>query len=103
MHGNMIECQCPGLNRFMTTVAFKRKQTKTGRIEKLSGTAWKTTRKTTQKIIEAIKKNPFITRKELAFTIGISEEGIKFHINKLKKQKMLKRVGPDKGGQWRAR
>jgi ATP-dependent DNA helicase RecG len=59
-----------------------------------------TTQKTTQKILEAIKENPRITKKELASMIGITENGIKFHINALKKKRLLKRVGPDKGGYW---
>jgi ATP-dependent DNA helicase RecG len=56
--------------------------------------------KTTQKILELIKEKPRITRKELAEKIGISEEGIKFNLNQLKKQNKIKRVGPDKGGYW---
>jgi len=60
----------------------------------------KTTQKTTQKILELIKENPKITRKELAEKIGISEDGIKFNLNQLKKQNKIKRVGPDKGGYW---
>jgi ATP-dependent DNA helicase RecG len=59
-----------------------------------------TTQKTTQKILEAIKENQRITKRELASVIGISENGIKFHINTLKKKSLLKRVGPDKGGYW---
>ena len=59
-----------------------------------------TTQKTTQKILEAIRKNPSITRKELASIAGIIENGIKFHISSLKKKHLLKRVGPDKGGYW---
>ena len=60
-----------------------------------------TTQKTTQKILEAIRKNPSITRKELASITGISENGIKFHISSLKQKNVLKRVGPDKGGYWK--
>ena len=60
-----------------------------------------TTQKTTQKILETIKENPTVTRKELASIIGVSENGIKFHITNLKKKGLLKRVGPDKGGYWK--
>jgi ATP-dependent DNA helicase RecG len=53
------------------------------------------------KIIKLIKNNPRITRKELAEQIGnITEDGIKYHLNNLKKQGVLQRVGPDKGGYW---
>jgi len=30
--------------------------------------------------------------------VGISEDGIKYHINNLKKKGFLKRIDPDKGG-----
>ena len=56
--------------------------------------------KTTQKILDLIRENPHITRKELAGLVGLSEEGVKFNLNKLKKEKFLKRIGPDKGGHW---
>ncbi|MBM2838493.1 MAG: putative transcriptional regulator [Deltaproteobacteria bacterium] len=60
----------------------------------------KTTQKTTQKTLDEIKVNPKITRKELAFKIGVGEDGIKFHLTNLRKKGILKRIGPDKGGYW---
>ena len=60
-----------------------------------------TTQKTTQKILELIKKNKYISRKELAIMIeNISEDGIKYHLTKMKKKGILKRIGPNKGGYW---
>ena len=56
--------------------------------------------KTTQKILDLIKENSQITRKELAEKIGISENGIKFSLNQLKQKGLLKRIGADKGGHW---
>ncbi len=44
-----------------------------------------TTVKTTQKIISLIKANPKITRKELAEKIGITHDGVKYNLEKLKK------------------
>jgi ATP-dependent DNA helicase RecG len=62
----------------------------------------KTTQKTTQKIVELIKKNPEISRKDIANIIeGITEDGVKYHITKLKDQGLIKRIGPDKGGHWK--
>jgi ATP-dependent DNA helicase RecG len=59
-----------------------------------------TPQKTTQKIVELIKQNPSITRKELSERLGLTEDGVKFHLNKLKEKKVIKRIGPDKGGHW---
>ena len=59
-----------------------------------------TTQKTTQKIIEAIAKKSEITQKELAMIVGITENGVKYHITRLRKKGLIKRIGPDKGGHW---
>jgi ATP-dependent DNA helicase RecG len=39
----------------------------------------------------------------LAHFIGISENGIKYHLAKLKEKGSLKRIGPDKGGYWQVK
>jgi ATP-dependent DNA helicase RecG len=56
--------------------------------------------KTTQKIIEAIANKSDITQKELAAVIGITEDGVKYHVTRLREKGVLKRIGPDKGGHW---
>ena len=83
--------------KFITT--FKRRSYLEGKkeSEKLGENR---TQKTTQKIIEAITKKSDITQKELATIIGITEDGVKYHITRLRKQGLLKRIGPDKGGYW---
>ncbi|MCK4429382.1 MAG: winged helix-turn-helix transcriptional regulator, partial [Candidatus Aenigmarchaeota archaeon] len=60
----------------------------------------KTTQKTTQKILALIKENPEITRNELANSLGISSDGVKYHLNNLKKEGILKHIGGRKGGHW---
>ena len=52
------------------------------------------------KIIEVIKENPHISARELSNIIGISQRKIESNIAKLKIKKLLKRVGPAKGGHW---
>ena len=52
------------------------------------------TQKTTQKIIELIKLNPHISRKQIAEKIGgISEDGVKYNLAKLIREGIFKRVG----------
>lgn len=63
-------------------------------------TALKTSQKTALKIIELMSENPNISIVELASTIGLSERAIKYQIEKLKNEKKIKRIGPDKGGYW---
>ena len=55
---------------------------------------------TTQKILDAIKENPFITRTKLAEITGLTNDGVKYNLTKLKKNKTIKRIGSDKGGRW---
>ena len=51
-------------------------------------------------IIEAIKKNQFISAREIASQVGISQRKIQENISKLKEMGILKRIGPAKGGRW---
>lgn len=67
----------------------------------ITKTREKITQKTTQKIIASIKENSEITRKELSEAIGLTEDGIKYHLKNMQKQGIIKRIGPDKGGYWK--
>jgi ATP-dependent DNA helicase RecG len=53
-----------------------------------------------KRILKLIKENPYISKKELSETIGISTTAIDKNITRLKKEGLLKRIGPDKGGYW---
>jgi len=54
----------------------------------------------TQKTIDSIRENPFVTRMELAQIVGISSDGVKKILNRLKASNVIRRVGPDNGGRW---
>jgi len=54
----------------------------------------------TQKTIDAIRENPFVTRMELAQIVGITSDGVKKILNRLKSSHIIRRVGPDNGGHW---
>ncbi|MCF0206247.1 MAG: winged helix-turn-helix domain-containing protein, partial [Bacteroidales bacterium] len=56
---------------------------------------------TTEKILALIKSRPEITKKEIAEILHITEDGVDYHIRKLKKDGIIYRVGGDKGGSWR--
>jgi len=45
-----------------------------------------------------IKVNPEITRRELAENIGLTEDGIKYHLKKMQEKGILKRVALIKAG-----
>ncbi len=56
--------------------------------------------KSSQKIIELIEGNPFITTQKIADSLGISRRAIAKTIAKLQQKGLLQRIGPDKGGYW---
>ena len=55
---------------------------------------------TTQAIFEHIKENPNISRKELCDKLNINPSAVQKHIEKLKTQNAIKRIGGAKGGHW---
>lgn len=60
-----------------------------------------TTPKTTQeKILALLHAQPSITRRELAERIGLSDDGIKYHLDKLRAADVIRHVGPTKTGHW---
>lgn len=58
------------------------------------------TKKTTEKILCAIKENPHITTKELALKFKITEDGVFYHVKKLRLLGRIKRSGGRKNGHW---
>jgi len=60
----------------------------------------KSSQKSDQKIFELMRKDKTITIKELALRLEMSTSGIKKAINKLKREKRVKRIGGAKGGRW---
>ncbi|MFH1903544.1 MAG: ATP-binding protein [Candidatus Omnitrophota bacterium] len=53
-----------------------------------------------QKILQAINENQHVTSVELSRIVGISERKTKENLKKLKDKKLIRRIGPDKGGHW---
>ena len=56
--------------------------------------------KTSQKIIDLIKEDPYISTTKMAEIIGVDRRNIARNIKKLKEQGAVRRVGPDRGGFW---
>lgn len=53
-----------------------------------------------QKIIDAIKENPYVTQEELAVIVGIARKNIILNMKKLQENGLIKRIGADKNGHW---
>ncbi len=76
-------------------------------IEEIIATEKRVTQKVTvkvtvnqQKIIDAIKANPYVTQEELADIVGIVRKNIIANMKKLQENGLIKRIGADKNGYW---
>lgn len=57
-------------------------------------------RSTRDKIIEQLRNNPKITRSELASILGITADGVKYHLQKMTVDGAIIRHGSARGGYW---
>ncbi|WP_352422241.1 winged helix-turn-helix transcriptional regulator [Proteiniphilum sp.] len=53
-----------------------------------------------EKILQAIKNKPSITRKELEIQLGYSHGSIKYHIQVMSNAGVIKHEGSTKSGKW---
>ena len=53
-----------------------------------------------ENILASISKNSTISTKELAAMCSLSERQVQRIMTKLKEQRVIRRIGPDKGGHW---
>jgi len=55
---------------------------------------------TRDKILLQIRSNPKITRNELAAALGLTSDGIKYHLQKLTQEGIIIRKGSTRSGYW---
>lgn len=61
-----------------------------------------TTTNTTETIFKIIGNNPKVTAKKIASVCGITEDGVAYHIKKLKQSGRIIRIGGSRyGGEWK--
>lgn len=65
-----------------------------------AATTQKPAETTTQKMLVLISSDSRITRKRLADQLGLTSDGVKYHLRRLRQAGKLRRIGPDKGGFW---
>jgi ATP-dependent DNA helicase RecG len=53
-----------------------------------------------QKVLDQIRKNPRVSRNELAESIGVKPDTVKEYLEKLKKKNAIKRIGKTSAGYW---
>jgi ATP-dependent DNA helicase RecG len=55
---------------------------------------------TPPKILQLIENNPDITREEMAVALQISIDGVKYHLQNMRKKGIIKHIGKSRGGKW---
>ena len=53
-----------------------------------------------ERILNLIKNNPSFTRNDLADKTGLSPDGVKYHLQLLKRQGIIRHTGSTKKGKW---
>ena len=75
---------------------------RTGETGKISPeTTPKNRGKTREKILKLILEDTSISIEEMSNRIGITQKGIEWQIMRLKKDRILERIGPARGGYWK--
>lgn len=69
--------------------------------QKIAAGGQKKWSETTVKILNLLRSNPKISRKELCEELKMNPSAVQKHIEKLKEAKMIERIGGAKGGEWR--
>lgn len=53
-----------------------------------------------RQLLSLIFANPEISQQELAVALGLTRDGIKYHLNRMKRAGTIRHVGPARGGRW---
>lgn len=51
-------------------------------------------------LLDHLRAEPELTRKALAKRVGLTQDGVKYHLEKLKAAGALRRVGSARAGRW---
>lgn len=55
---------------------------------------------TQEKVLALLRSTPPITRRKLASELGLSDSGVKYHLERMKAAGIIRRVGATKSGYW---
>ncbi len=56
--------------------------------------------RTEEVLLNALRKNSYISRRELSKLLMISEDGVKYQLKKLKSKGLIEHIGASRGGYW---
>ena len=91
MTGQMIKTLSSYIDAFLKSMDEGGEIIQTGREKR---------QKTRERIIQILKDHPDFSARKLAEVIGVTPKAIEKHLAKLKANGIIRREGPDKGGNW---
>lgn len=53
-----------------------------------------------KEILDLIENNPYLTAEQIGLKVGLTEDGVRYHIKNLKDKERIRRKGHGKGGSW---
>lgn len=59
------------------------------------------TKSTKERIIDLIRSNEHLSRKDLSIILGITEGSVRYYLNKLQSENTIKHIGSHNGGYWK--
>lgn len=68
--------------------------------QETDNTTQETPDNTRSRVIKLLKANPRLTARQLADVLGITFDGARYHLAKLRKEGVIRHEGPRKGGSW---
>ena len=68
--------------------------------QEIAATTQETTTTTQERILALLRAEPEITRRRLAERVGITPDGVRYHLNKLRAAGAIRHVGATKSGRW---
>ncbi len=77
------------------------KQVSGNTTKKLPRNYQETTKKKSEIIKDILRDNPSMSISDVAKMIGLTPDGVRYHIDKMKKAGEIQRVGGDRGGTWK--
>jgi ATP-dependent DNA helicase RecG len=75
-------------------------QTTPNTAQETNRAAQETAQETRERVLALLRSHPPITRRELASKLGLSDSGIKYHLEKMKAAGVIRHVGATKSGYW---
>lgn len=65
-----------------------------------TNTNTKTNKETAKRILGIMQENPWITVKKIAEQLNLSVAGVRYHVNRMKKEGLVEHIGSSRKGTW---